>query len=108
MIADIDESKAPLLDHLIELRRRLLWCVAALLAAFFACLYFAKPIFAVLVQPLVAGIYTADPERLSLAATLPRFLEMEQEYRSLIRAAWEQRKARPRILNTRRRRRSAP
>jgi oxygen-dependent protoporphyrinogen oxidase len=50
-----------------------------------------------LVQPLVSGIYTADPERLSLAATLPRFLEMEQEYRSLIRAAWEQRKARPRM-----------
>ncbi len=50
-----------------------------------------------LVQPLVSGIYTADPERLSMAATLPRFLEMEQEYRSLIRAAWEQRKARPRM-----------
>ena len=55
MINDIDESKAPLLDHLIELRRRLLWCVAALLLAFFACLYFAKPIFAVLVQPLLAA-----------------------------------------------------
>jgi len=53
MIGDIDESKAPLLDHLIELRRRLLWCVAALFAAFFICLYFAKPIFAVLVQPLL-------------------------------------------------------
>jgi sec-independent protein translocase protein TatC len=53
MIRDIDDSKAPLLDHLIELRRRLLWCVAALLAAFFICLYFAKPIFAVLVQPLL-------------------------------------------------------
>ena len=46
MIGDLDESKAPLLDHLIELRRRLLWCVAALLVAFFVCLYFAKPIFA--------------------------------------------------------------
>jgi sec-independent protein translocase protein TatC len=53
MIRDIDDSKAPLLDHLIELRRRLLWCVAALFAAFFVCLYFAKPIFAVLVQPLL-------------------------------------------------------
>ena len=53
MTGDIDESKAPLLDHLIELRRRLLWCVAALFAAFFICLYFAKPIFAVLVQPLL-------------------------------------------------------
>ncbi|QIK79242.1 twin-arginine translocase subunit TatC [Sphingomonas piscis] len=50
---DIDDSKAPLLDHLIELRRRLLWCVATLLIAFFVCLYFAKPIFAVLVQPLL-------------------------------------------------------
>ena len=55
MIRDIDDSKAPLLDHLIELRRRLLWCVLALFAAFFACLYFAKPIFAVLVQPLLAA-----------------------------------------------------
>ena len=55
MISDIDETKAPLLDHLIELRRRLLWCVATLMIGFFACLYFAKPIFAVLVQPLLAA-----------------------------------------------------
>ena len=40
-----------------------------------------------LVQPLVAGIYTSDPEKLSLRATLPRFLEMERNYGSLIRAA---------------------
>ena len=53
MIRDIDERKAPLLEHLIELRRRLLWCVATLAVAFFVCLYFAKPIFAVLVQPLL-------------------------------------------------------
>ena len=52
---DIDDTARPLLDHLIELRRRLLWCVAALFVAFFACLYFAKPIFAVLVQPLLAA-----------------------------------------------------
>ena len=55
MISDIDETRAPLLDHLIELRRRLLWCVLALFVAFFACLYFAKPIFAILVQPLLAA-----------------------------------------------------
>ena len=55
MIRDIDDSKAPLLDHLIELRRRLLWCVAALFVGFFVCLYFARPIFAVLVQPLLAA-----------------------------------------------------
>ena len=40
-----------------------------------------------LVQPLVGGIYTADPEKLSLAATLPRFLEMERQHGGLIRAA---------------------
>ncbi len=55
MISDIDDTKAPLLDHLIELRRRLLWCVATLTVGFFVCLYFAKPIFSVLVQPLLAA-----------------------------------------------------
>ena len=50
---DIDESRAPLLEHLIELRRRLLWSFAALGAAFAVCLYFARPIFAFLVQPLL-------------------------------------------------------
>ncbi|MGO9462692.1 MAG: protoporphyrinogen oxidase [Isosphaeraceae bacterium] len=40
-----------------------------------------------LVQPLVAGIYTADPNDLSLKATLPQFLAMEREHGSLIRAA---------------------
>ena len=35
-------------------------------------------------QPLVAGIYTADPDDLSLAATMPRFLELERRDRSII------------------------
>src|SRR6266850_700977 len=35
-------------------------------------------------QPLVAGIYTADPDDLSLAATMPRFLEVEKRDRSII------------------------
>jgi oxygen-dependent protoporphyrinogen oxidase len=37
-------------------------------------------------QPLIGGIYTADPEQLSLSATMPRFLEMERNDRSLIRS----------------------
>jgi len=53
MINDIDESRAPLLDHLLELRRRLLRSIGALAVAFGICLYFARPIFAFLVQPLV-------------------------------------------------------
>lgn len=39
-------------------------------------------------QPLVAGIYTADPDELSLAATMPRFLEMERREGSVILALW--------------------
>jgi oxygen-dependent protoporphyrinogen oxidase len=35
-------------------------------------------------QPLVAGIYTADPDDLSLAATMPRVLEVERRHRSVI------------------------
>jgi sec-independent protein translocase protein TatC len=52
-VKDIDDTKQPLLEHLIELRRRLLWCLATLVLAFFLCFYFAKDIFAVLVQPLL-------------------------------------------------------
>lgn len=47
-----------------------------------------------LIQPLVAGIYTADAERLSMAAALPRFVEMERMSGSLTRAA--RREASPR------------
>ena len=39
-----------------------------------------------IVQPMVGGIYTADPEKLSLMATLPRFLEMERRHGSLFEA----------------------
>jgi sec-independent protein translocase protein TatC len=54
-VNDIDDTKAPLLDHLIELRRRLLWCVATLGIAFAGCLYVARPILVFLVQPLRAA-----------------------------------------------------
>ena len=39
-------------------------------------------------QPLVAGIYTADPDDLSLTATMPRFKELERRERSVILAMW--------------------
>ncbi|MEM8696257.1 MAG: twin-arginine translocase subunit TatC [Pseudomonadota bacterium] len=53
--AEIDESSAPLLDHLIELRNRLLWCMLGLAVAFGVCFYFATEIFEFLVQPLTAA-----------------------------------------------------
>ncbi|MGC4251876.1 MAG: twin-arginine translocase subunit TatC [Sphingobium sp.] len=49
---DIDDTKAPLLDHLIELRGRLLKCVWALLVTGAVCFYFSDKLFAVLVHPL--------------------------------------------------------
>ena len=64
---DIEASKAPLLDHLIELRSRLIKALVAFGIAFIFCFFFAKQIYNVLVWPfvLVAGaehskfIYTA-------------------------------------------------
>jgi sec-independent protein translocase protein TatC len=49
---EIDASRAPLLDHLIELRQRLVRCVVALLLAFGVCFYFSEHIFSFLVVPL--------------------------------------------------------
>lgn len=51
--ADIDASKAPLLDHLIELRSRLLRCVVYFVIAFGLAFTQAAKVFAFLVQPLV-------------------------------------------------------
>ncbi len=48
-------------------------------------------------QPLIGGIYTADPNQLSLAATMPRFLQMEREYRSVIYALWRAARRNPRM-----------
>lgn len=44
-------------------------------------------------QPLISGIYTADPEQLSLRATMPHFLEMEEQHRSIIRAMLREQRA---------------
>jgi sec-independent protein translocase protein TatC len=57
---DIDDKKMPLLDHLVELRNRLMWAMGALLIAFIACFVFAEQIYLFLTQPLVRAyaIYT--------------------------------------------------
>lgn len=51
-IKDLDETQAPLLDHLIELRARLVRALLALAIAFGVCLYFADPILGFLIAPL--------------------------------------------------------
>jgi sec-independent protein translocase protein TatC len=69
---DLVDDKMPLLDHLVELRSRLLYAAVALVLSFLVCFYFAAPIFNFLVAPLTelwAGqsskrlIYTALHEK---------------------------------------------
>jgi sec-independent protein translocase protein TatC len=67
--ADIEATKAPLMDHLIELRSRLIKALLAFVLMFFLCFYFARDIYNLLVLPFehVAGpdarlIYTAPQE----------------------------------------------
>ncbi|TYR31007.1 twin-arginine translocase subunit TatC [Mesorhizobium microcysteis] len=48
---EIDKSSAPLIEHLIELRSRLIWSLVGFFAAFLVCFYFAKQIFNFLVLP---------------------------------------------------------
>ena len=54
-MSEIDETRAPLMEHLVELRRRLIWSFVALGVAFGVSFYFAGQIFGFLVQPLIEG-----------------------------------------------------
>src|SRR5947199_7181012 len=56
---DIEASKAPLMDHLIELRSRLIKALLGFGVAFIFCFFFAKQIYNVLVWPFV---WVAGPE----------------------------------------------
>jgi protoporphyrinogen/coproporphyrinogen III oxidase len=56
---------------------------------------FGREVLERVAQPLIGGIYTADPDHLSLAATMPRFLQMEREHRSVIAAMWKASRSRP-------------
>ncbi len=67
---NIDASKAPLLDHLIELRRRLVYALLAFLAMFLLCFAAARHIYNVLVWPY---IWASGNEHVRLIAT--HFLE---------------------------------
>lgn len=56
LLKDIDDREMPLLDHLVELRNRIMYAVIALLLGFVVCWFFAEPIYRFLVRPL-ADIY---------------------------------------------------
>jgi sec-independent protein translocase protein TatC len=68
---DIDATKAPLLDHLIELRARLIKSLLAFVVLFFVCFYFAKPIYNVLLYPFEWAAMQAGVQNVRLIYTAP-------------------------------------
>ena len=67
---DIDATKAPLIEHLIELRQRLMWAVIAIFIAFIACFFFASNIFNILLWPYEKAV--GDVTELELIYTAPQ------------------------------------
>lgn len=71
----IDDKPMPLLDHLIELRTRLIWSMAAFVIAFAVCYYFSKNIYTFLAQPLadVLQAKTGQERRMIFTALTEAF-----------------------------------
>jgi sec-independent protein translocase protein TatC len=91
---EIDDSRAPLIDHLIELRSRLIRACLALAVAFAVCLYFARPIFTILVHPLVrAGqsklIYTQMFEAFFVEVKVAFFAAMMLAFPVIANQIWQ-------------------
>jgi sec-independent protein translocase protein TatC len=91
---EIEESRAPLLDHLIELRRRLLYCIVAVAAAFAVSFYFADDIFGILVKPLLdAGqgtvIYTEVFEAFFVEVKVAFFAAMMLAFPVIANQLWQ-------------------
>ena len=72
---DIDDKPMPLLDHLVELRTRLIWSMAAFVIAFAVCYYFSKNIYTFLAQPLADILHekTGQERRMNFTALTEAF-----------------------------------
>jgi len=66
----IDDKPMPLLDHLIELRRRLMWSILALGLTFFVCYYFSHQIYSFLAQPLATILEARGQDRKMIFTSL--------------------------------------
>ena len=71
---EIEKSSAPLIEHLIELRKRLMWAIGGFFVAFLVCFYFAKQLFNLLVIPFQWATAWAglDAHRVDLIYTAPQ------------------------------------
>jgi sec-independent protein translocase protein TatC len=70
----VEESQAPLMEHLIELRRRLIWAIVAFFAAFLLCFFYAKELFNLLVIPFKWAVTWAGlpHDKVELIYTAPQ------------------------------------
>ena len=73
---EIESSRAPLLDHLIELRSRLVVCVVGFAIAFVVCFFFAADIQIALIKPYQAAAAVHEPD---LAQLIMAFAAMRLE-----------------------------
>jgi len=71
---EIEKSSAPLIEHLIELRRRLMWAIGGFFVAFLVCFFFAKQLFNLLVIPFQWATAWAglDAHKIDLIYTAPQ------------------------------------
>lgn len=71
---EIEKSSAPLIEHLIELRKRLIWSIGGFFIAFLVCFFFAKQLFNLLVVPFKWATQWAglDPQKVELIYTAPQ------------------------------------
>jgi sec-independent protein translocase protein TatC len=67
--AELEAGRMPLLDHLVELRNRLMWAAGAILIAFLACYQFKEMIYRFLTHPL-AQVFSGEPGRKMIATGL--------------------------------------
>ena len=74
MSGDIEDKPQPLIEHLMELRRRLMWSIGAFFIAFIVCFFFAKGLFNILVQPYKWAVLWAglDLSKSELIYTAPQ------------------------------------
>ncbi len=74
MTDEIDDKALPLMEHLIELRTRLMWSIGAFFLAFLVCFYFAKDLFNLLVVPFKWGVHLAglSGKNIELIYTAPQ------------------------------------
>jgi sec-independent protein translocase protein TatC len=69
----MDATRAPLMDHLIELRKRLIWSIITFIACFLISFVFAKPIYGFLTQPLAAALQGQPNDHLIYTALYETF-----------------------------------